>query len=117
MKRLITTTATAVVLMGALVLPQASAAPIQHTPTAAECNSKWKVTGRKVAVRRPVEGPVAQPNSPVDHHLRRGDVVTSCVVAIARTESGPAYHKCGKDGHEWRVVKGGQIPQTCLKRA
>lgn len=71
-----------------------------------------------VAVRRPAwnEGPVAKPNSPVDHYLNRGDRVKSCVVAIARTERGPAYRKCGKDGSMWRVVQGGQVPETCLKR-
>ncbi|MFD9984002.1 hypothetical protein ACFWZJ_26865 [Streptomyces massasporeus] len=63
------------------------------------------------------EGPVAKTTSPVHHYLRRGDRVTSCVVAVARTESGPAYRKCGKAGNVWRVVPGGQVPQTCLKRA
>ncbi|WP_244362283.1 hypothetical protein [Streptomyces aquilus] len=42
--------------------------------------------------------------------------MTSCVTAIARTESGPAYHKCGRDGHLWQIVRGGQVPQTCLKK-
>lgn len=45
-----------------------------------------------------------------------GGQVTSCTVTVARTESGPAYRKCGKTGSLWRVVPGGQVPQTCLKR-
>ncbi|GAA5216856.1 hypothetical protein [Streptomyces thinghirensis] len=86
-------------------------------PPAAKCTAKWKVTGKKVAVRMP-EGdrPVASPDSPVVRYLHRGDVVTSCVAAIARTQSGPAYHKCGRGGHVWRIVRGGQVPATCLKR-
>jgi hypothetical protein len=55
-----------------------------------------------------------QPGAPL---LPRGDRVASCVVAVARTESGPAYRKCGNTGSVWRVVPGGQVPQTCLKRA
>ncbi|MGW5043047.1 hypothetical protein ACWEQK_33390 [Streptomyces parvulus] len=87
-------------------------------PTAAQCVTKWRVTGKKVAVRMP-EGnaPVASPASPVVRYLHRGDVVTSCVEAIARTQSGPAYRKCGRGGHVWRIVRGGQVPATCLKRA
>jgi hypothetical protein len=71
-----------------------------------------------VAVRRPAwnDGPVAKPNSPVDHYVRRGDVLISCVDAIASTQSGPAYRKCGRPGSVWRVVHGGQIPATCVKR-
>ncbi|MCW8383912.1 hypothetical protein [Streptomyces justiciae] len=95
------------------------------TAAAAPCTTTYKVTGKSVAVRRPAwnEGPVAKVNSPVVRTLHRGDEVTSCAVAIARTNSGPAYHKCGKDGHTWRIVKddrngkGGQVPATCLKRA
>lgn len=55
-------------------------------------------------------------NSPVHHHLNRGEVVRSCVVAIGRTQNGPAYRACGKDGNLWRIVPGGQVPQTCLRR-
>ncbi|RSS17462.1 hypothetical protein EF914_24855 [Streptomyces sp. WAC05458] len=69
------------------------------------CATKWKVTGKKVVVRTP-EGnaPVAAPDSPVARYLHRGDVVRSCVEAIARTQSGPAYHKRGRGGHVLRIV-------------
>ncbi|MFD6550780.1 hypothetical protein [Streptomyces sp. NPDC058398] len=72
-----------------------------------------------VVVRRSAwnDGLVAKPNSPVDHYVRRGDVIVSCVDAIARTASGPTYRKCGRTGSVWRVVHGGQIPATCVKRA
>lgn len=56
-------------------------------------------------------------DSPIHHYLRKGEVVRSCLVAVARTDSGPAYRACGGEGHLWRIVPGGQVPQTCLKRA
>jgi hypothetical protein len=120
-KQALTLAAALAVLTGAAA-PQASAAPLHHKPallTAKPCTTTWEVTGRKVAVRRPAgnDGPVAKTTSPVHHYLHRGDRVTSCIVAIDRTESGPAYRKCGKTGNVWRVVPGGQVPQTCLKRA
>ncbi len=40
-------------------------------------------------------------DSPIHHYLRKGQVVRSCVVAVARTESGPAYRACGGEGHFW----------------
>ncbi|MFE1028302.1 hypothetical protein ACFW5I_27670 [Streptomyces sp. NPDC058818] len=57
------------------------------------------------------DAPVASPDSPVVRYLHRGDVVTSCIEAIARTQSGPAYRKCGRGGHVWRIVRGGQAPR------
>jgi hypothetical protein len=120
MKRLMITAAAAVTCAAtALLAPAAEAAPTAATTTPAKaCAMKWKVTGKKVAVRMP-EGnaPVAGPDSPVVRYLHRGDVVRSCVEAIARTQSGPAYHKCGRGGHVWRIIQGGQVPATCLKRA
>ncbi|MCX4231805.1 hypothetical protein [Streptomyces ortus] len=115
MKRLITTTALDLSLVGSTLVAASPAAPVSAKP----CSTWWKVTGRKVAVRRPAptEGPVATMHTRVDHYLHRGDRVRSCVVAIGRTASGPAYRACGRDGHVWRVVRGGQVPQTCLKRA
>ncbi|MFI0141887.1 hypothetical protein [Streptomyces luteogriseus] len=108
------------VLTGATVAPQVAAASPHRAAAlaAAPCTTTWEVTGRTVAVRRPAwnDGPVATTTSPVHHYLHRGDRVTSCTVAVARTESGPAYRKCGKTGSLWRVVPGGQVPQTCLKR-
>ncbi|MER5384252.1 hypothetical protein ABT040_28925 [Streptomyces sp. NPDC002688] len=84
----------------------------------AVCTTKYKVIGRVVAVRRPAwkDGSVARPDSPVDHYVHRGDVLVSCIDAIARTERGPAYRKCGRTGSVWRVVRGGQIPATCVRR-
>ncbi|WP_309049164.1 hypothetical protein [Streptomyces sp.] len=105
---------TALVGQSAVALPAAPAT----APAAAACTKKWEVTGKKVAVRMPRgNAPVASPDSPVVRYLHRGDVVTSCVEAIARTQSGPAYRKCGREGHVWRIVRGGQVPATCLKRA
>ncbi|MFE7909986.1 hypothetical protein [Streptomyces albogriseolus] len=117
MKKMIAAAAAA-----ALPLLPATASPAAATPahlsSASACSAKWVVTGKKVAVRRPADNaPVASPDSPVVRYLYRGDVVTSCVEAIARTQSGPAYRKCGRDGHVWRIVRGGQVPATCLKRA
>ncbi|MEV3970214.1 hypothetical protein AB0K68_19020 [Streptomyces sp. NPDC050698] len=56
-------------------------------------------------------------SSPIHHYLRKGQKARSCVVAIARTNSGPPYRACGKDGILWRIVPGGQVPKTCLRRA
>ncbi|MER5601093.1 hypothetical protein [Streptomyces sp. NPDC002265] len=52
----------------------------------------------------------------VDHYLHRGGVVTSCIVVIGRSSSGPAYRACGRDGNLWAVVTRGQVPQTCRRR-
>jgi hypothetical protein len=122
MTRLLATAALAAALVGsAAVMPSAEARPAQHRAVAVAarpCSTWWEVTGKTVAVRRPAwnEGSVAKPNSPVDHYLQTGNRVKSCVVAIARTERGPAYHKCKKGGSIWRVVQGGQVPETCVKR-
>ncbi|MDQ0408865.1 hypothetical protein ABVB69_32300 [Streptomyces sp. NPDC000349] len=110
--------ATAAALAASALLP--SAAEAASAPTAAPakaCASKWKAKQR-VAVRRPgpQDGPVATMRSPIHHHLRKGQVVRSCVVAVGRTVSGPAYRACGGEGHVWRIVPGGQVPQSCLKR-
>ncbi len=107
-----------IVVIGGMAAPKVSAGVTEQATAAKACSTRYEVTGRKVAVRMP-EGnaPVASPDSPVVRYLHRGDVVTSCVEAIARTESGPAYRKCGRGGHVWRIVRGGQVPATCLKRA
>ncbi|MFJ3673937.1 hypothetical protein ACIPSE_46635 [Streptomyces sp. NPDC090106] len=108
----------AVVLTAAGTAPQASATAARSVTAA--CTTTYEVTGRSVAVRRPARGEaVARSNSRVVRVLHRGDRVTSCLEAVARTVSGPAYRKCGRDGHVWRVVRGpqgGQVPATCLKR-
>jgi len=107
--------------LGTMLAPAAEAAPAPaaavHATTAKPCTSKWQAKQR-IAVRRPGphDGPVATMQSPIHYHLRKGQVVTSCYVAVARTESGPAYEACGGEGHLWRIVPGGQVPQTCLKR-
>ncbi|QIP75451.1 hypothetical protein EZV63_36280 [Streptomyces sp. VN1] len=113
-----------IAVVAGLVATPVMAAPAPATPTvssvssAKACTTKWRVTGKKVAVRMPRgSAPVASPDSPVVRYLHQGDVVTSCVEAIARTQSGPAYRKCGKGGHVWRIVRGGQVPATCLNRA
>lgn len=69
--------------------------------------------GEKAGIER---RPVAKTTSRIHHSLHRGNRVTSCTVAVARTESGPAYRTCGKAGSLWRIVPGAQVPQTCLKR-
>ncbi|MFD5475475.1 hypothetical protein [Streptomyces sp. NPDC127105] len=67
-------------------------------------------------MRRPAwnDGPVATTNTPVHHYLNKGDVVTSCIIATDRR--GPtAYRACDKYGQVWRIVHGGQVPETCLR--
>ncbi|KES02975.1 hypothetical protein BU52_33025 [Streptomyces toyocaensis] len=119
MKTMLTAAAVAALALMSVTAVPTAAAPSQPTVVdATPCTTKWKVTGKKVAVRMPKgDAPVASSNSPVVRYLHRGDVVTSCVEAIARTQSGPAYRKCGRDGHVWRIVRGGQVPATCLNRA
>ncbi|WP_316784329.1 hypothetical protein [Streptomyces sasae] len=111
-----TTTAALIAVAAGLLMPIAE--PASAAPTAARpCTTMWQVT-QKTPVRRPApqDGPVATMRSPIHHYLHKGDVVPSCVIAIARTESGPAYQACGGPGSIWRIVPGGQVPQTCLKR-
>ncbi|GGQ50191.1 hypothetical protein ACFFKE_08245 [Streptomyces mutabilis] len=104
---------TALVGESAVAVPASPAS----APAAAMCTKQWRVTGKKVAVRKPQNNqPVASPDSPAVRYLHQGDIVTSCVEAIARTQSGPAYRKCGRGGHVWRIVRGGQVPATCLER-
>lgn len=110
-----TTAAVAAATLAALIVPTAAeAAPA--APGKA-CATKWQAKQR-VAVRRPAphDGPVATMRSPIHHYLAKGEVVRSCVVAVARTSSGPAYRACGGEGHLWRIVPGGQVPQTCLRK-
>lgn len=78
------------------------------------CASTWAAVQR-VAVRKPAwnEGPVATTGSPVVRYLRKGERVTSCVVAAGREAS--RYLECG-GGRLWRVVHGGQVPARCLRR-
>jgi hypothetical protein len=118
-KMILTVVVAALAAMPAAATSTAAASSASSVPSVKQCATKWVVTGRKVAVRRPAwnEPPVATQRTRVDHYLYRGDVVRSCVVAIARTDGAPAYRACGKAGHVWRVVKGGQVAQTCLKRA
>jgi hypothetical protein len=109
-RRLLTTAAAV-----ATVLATAwSAAPPSAAAGSSACTSTWKAV-RKVAVHRPAwnEGPVATTRSPVVRYLRKGERVTSCVVAVGRGAS--RYLECG-GGSLWRVVPGGQVPARCLKR-
>lgn len=56
--------------------------------------------------------------TPIHHYLCKGEVVRSCIVAVARTDNGgPAYRACDGGGNLWRIVPGGQVPETCLRRA
>ncbi|MEU5314376.1 hypothetical protein [Streptomyces sp. NPDC021562] len=108
---LITAAAVAAVLTtGLSIVPPATAA------TSASCTSEWKAV-RKVAVRRPAwnDGLVATTRSPVVRYLRKGERVTSCVVAVGRG-GWSHYRECG-GGSLWRVIPGGQVPARCLERA
>ncbi|MFF4709257.1 hypothetical protein [Streptomyces sp. NPDC001297] len=114
-RRLLTTAAAvAAVLATALsAAPPAPAAPAA-SPSATPCASTWQAV-QKVAVRKPAwnDGPVATPRSPIVRYLRQGERVRSCVVGVGRDAS--AYRECG-GGTLWRIVPGGQVPATCLKR-
>jgi hypothetical protein len=80
---------------------------------------KIKIKGKKVAVRKPASGDkVARPNSPVVRYVHRGNVIRNsyCLIALGRSDGGPVYNKCGKDGYNWYVVIGGQVPVTCAAR-
>ncbi|MFF4752265.1 hypothetical protein ACWD5R_45745 [Streptomyces sp. NPDC002514] len=72
-----------------------------------------------MAVRRPAgDAPVARLDSLVVRYVRRGEVIRNnyCLIAQGRTYSGPLYHECSKDGWNWYIVVGGQVPVTCAKR-
>lgn len=104
-----------IVVIGGMTAPQVSAGVTEQATAAQACSTRYEVTGPRVAVRMPTgNAPVASPDSPVVRYLHWGDVVTSRVEAIARTQSGPAYHKCGRGGHVWRIVRGGQVSAACL---
>lgn len=109
--RRLLTTAAAVAAALTTGLP---ATPVAGAAVSAPCTSAWKAV-RKVAVHRPAwnEGQVATTRSPVERYLRRGERVTSCVVAVGREAS--RYRECG-GGRLWRVVPGGQVPARCLER-
>ncbi|MGW5658437.1 hypothetical protein [Streptomyces humi] len=111
-RRLFTTAAAVAAVLAAAW----SAAPPTTAAGSAACTSTWKAV-RKVAVHRPAwnEGPVATTRSPVVRYLRKGERVTSCVVAVGRS-GWSHYRECG-GGSLWRVVPGGQVPARCLERA
>ncbi|MDQ1024694.1 hypothetical protein QF035_002276 [Streptomyces umbrinus] len=97
------------------------AAPAEaHAQSQAEAtHCKIRITGEKVAVRMPQgDAKVARPDSPVVRYVHRGDVIRNnfCLIARGRTMSGPLYRKCDKDGYNWYIVVGGQVPVTCAKR-
>ncbi|GAA2658782.1 hypothetical protein [Streptomyces vastus] len=114
---------TAALLLGLVAVcgslaPIASAGPLPHG-RAEPTHCKIRITGKKVAVRMPEGGAkVARPDSPVVRYVHRGDVITNrfCVVALGRTNGGPLYRKCGRDGYNWYIVAGGQVPVTCAQR-
>ncbi|MFJ9410921.1 hypothetical protein [Streptomyces sp. NPDC101393] len=92
----------------------ATAAPAQAgVPKTAACTT-IKITGKKVAVRMPDEGDtVADANDRVTRYVHKGDKLRSCLIANGYSQS---YNKCGKTGHDWFLVRGGQVPLTCAKR-
>ncbi|MFE0101699.1 hypothetical protein [Streptomyces sp. NPDC059009] len=80
---------------------------------AAACTT-IKITGKKVAVRMPDNGDtVADSDDPVTRYVRKGDKLRSCLIANGYSQS---YNKCGRTGHDWFIVRGGQVPLTCAKR-
>ncbi|MGW2689959.1 hypothetical protein ACWC6I_43270 [Streptomyces sp. NPDC001414] len=115
-RRMLTTTAAVAAVLGAALsaAPPAPAAPSRIA--AAPCTSTWTAVQR-IPVRKPAwnEGPVATTRSPIVRYLRKGERVTSCVVAVGRG-GWSQYRECG-GGSLWRIVPGGQVPSTCLRRA
>ncbi|MER5600588.1 hypothetical protein [Streptomyces sp. NPDC002265] len=111
-RRLLTTA----VAVAAVLATALSAAPPTTAAASAPCTSTWQAV-QKVAVRMPAwnEGPVATTRSPIVCYLRRGERVTSCIVAVGRS-SWSQYRECG-GGSLWRIVRGGQVPAGCLRRA
>ncbi|MFE0107078.1 hypothetical protein [Streptomyces sp. NPDC059009] len=114
MKKLINVAAAAVVAAGVLTGSQAVAAAAQPTGQAAAKCTNLVVTGKTVAVRRPPNDENATPNSPVDHYVHKGDRLRSCVMTFNR--GGNSYFKCGRSGSDWYLVRGGQIPETCVRK-
>jgi hypothetical protein len=100
---------------GSLMLTAVPAADAVASSAAPRDKCVWlTVTGKKVAVRRPAKDEFsARPNSPVDHCVHRGDRLRSCVMTFNR--GGPQYRACGRYGRDWYVVRGGQIPTTCVR--
>ncbi|MFI9155711.1 hypothetical protein [Streptomyces sp. NPDC053367] len=86
-------------------------------PAAARCVT-LQVTGKTAAVRKPRGNAVsASPSSPVQYRVRRGDRLRSCLMTHNRTtyRGQTLYTMCGRGGVDWYYVRGGQIPQTCVK--
>ncbi|MFJ8313985.1 MULTISPECIES: hypothetical protein [unclassified Streptomyces] len=113
MKNLLGIVLAGAALSAALTAP-ATAAPA--APTAAKCTT-LEVTGATVAVRRPArDANSATTSDPVDHYVHRGDRLESCLSTFNRTTDGqPLYHECGHGGSDWYLVRGGQIPETCVR--
>ena len=66
----------------------------------------------------PYDAPAATMRTPIQHYLRKGEQVRSRIAAVARTDNGgPTYRARGRAGNLWRIVPGGQVPETCLRRA
>ncbi|MGW0135219.1 hypothetical protein [Streptomyces sp. NPDC003299] len=115
MKRWITTAVLALSL-GAVPHPSASAGAPEAVPAAASGSScVWlTVTGEKVAVRRPAGNETsANLRSRVDHYVYRGDRLRSCLMTFNRGDV--RYRACGRYGRDWYIVRGGQIPETCVR--
>ncbi|MFJ9350974.1 hypothetical protein [Streptomyces sp. NPDC101237] len=114
-RRLLTMAAAAAVVIATLVSAAPSAPAASAAPRAALCRSTWTAVQR-AAVRKPAwnEGPVASTRAPIVRYLRKGERVTSCVIAGGRG-GWSQYPECG-GGTLWRVVPGGQVPSRCLRR-
>ncbi|MEU7108537.1 hypothetical protein ACFQ2B_35900 [Streptomyces stramineus] len=93
----------------------ATAAPAQaEVPKRAAACTTIKITGKKVAVRMPDSGDtVADADDRVTRYVHKGDKLRSCIIANGYSQT---YNKCGKTGHDWYIVRGGQVPVTCAKR-
>lgn len=99
-----------------LLMPTTSAgASAAASTTAVGGSCVWlTVTGEKVAVRRPAANETsATPRSPIHHYVHRGDRLRSCVMTFNR--GGVQYRECGRYGRDWYIVRGGQIPETCVR--
>ncbi|MBM7173984.1 hypothetical protein JQK87_37635 [Streptomyces sp. G44] len=84
-------------------------------PAKASSCTTIKITGKKVAVRMPDRGDkVADSDDPVTRYVHKGDKLRSCLIAKGFSTT---YNKCHKTGTDWYLVRGGQVPLTCAKRA
>jgi hypothetical protein len=95
------------------ILLTAPAAAQTSVPAAADpCDKHIEITGGQVAIR---DQP--NPSAPIVRSVKRGDVLTSCLIFIGR---GTPYDKCGSEHYDWYLVnvgtpKSGYVPVTCAR--